>query len=116
VCFPAAWAILWIGGALLQLLPASTAPPRCTTSSAHHGVPSGLATHPHLAAAVQRQGGYASFIALVALMAVVSLAGLVSRPWRTAAAAEAVSATTFWVLGQIGQLSSGQLPTTTPAP
>ena len=109
--FPAAWAVLWIGGALLQLLPSQRG-----TAALHDqlgstdGVPGWLASLHHLAANVLRHGGEAPFIALVALMALVGLAGLAGRPWRTAAAAVgAIAAVAFWVLGQnVGQLYSGQ--------
>jgi hypothetical protein len=109
--FPAAWAILWIGGAVLQLLPTQ----RGTAALADQigstdGVPGWLAHLHHLAATALSHGGPAPFVALVAVMALIGLAGLASRPWRTAAAAlGAVAATAFWVLGQnIGQLYSGQ--------
>lgn len=109
--FPAAWAVLWIGGALLQLLPSQRG-----TAALHDqlgstdGVPGWLASLHHLVADVLRYGGEAPYIALVALMVLVGLAGLAGRPWRTAAAAVgAVAATAFWVLGQnVGQLYSGQ--------
>jgi len=109
--FPAAWAVLWIGGALLQLLPSQRG-----TAALHDqlgntdGVPGWLASLHHLSANVLRHGGEAPFIALVALMTLVGLAGLAGRPWRTAAAVVgAVAATAFWVLGQnVGELYSGQ--------
>ena len=109
--FPFAWLILWIGGALLQLLPSQrgTAALHDQLGSAD-GVPGWLASLHHLAGAVLSHGGSAPFIALVAVMALIGVAGLAGRPWRTAAAvAGAVVATTFWVLGQnIGELYSGQ--------
>jgi hypothetical protein len=111
VWFPAAWAILWIGGAVLQLLPdqRGTAALRDQIGSTD-GVPGWLARLHHLAAAALSHGGSAPFIALVAVMALVGFAGLAGRPWRTAAAvAGVVLATAFWVLGQnIGGLYSGQ--------
>jgi hypothetical protein len=109
--FPTAWAILWIGGGLLQLLPdqRGTAALRDQIGSTN-GVPGWLASLHHGAGAVLSHGGNVPFIALVAVMALVGLAGLAGRPWRMAAAVVgAVAATAFWVLGQnIGQLYSGQ--------
>ena len=109
--FPFAWLILWIGGALLQLLPNQRG-----TAALHDqlgnadGTPSWLTSMHHLAGTVLSHAGSAPFIALVVVMVVIGVTGLAARPWRTAAAvAGAVVATTFWVLGQnIGQLYSGQ--------
>ena len=109
--FPAAWAILWIGGAVLQLLPGQrgTAALRDQIGGTD-GVPGWLARLHHLAEAALSHAGSAPFIALVAVMALVGLAGLAGRPWRTVAAAVGgIAATFFWVLGQnIGELYSGQ--------
>lgn len=109
--FPAAWVILWIGGAVLQLLPdqRGSAALRDQVGSTD-AVPGWLARLHHLAGAVLSHGGPAPFIALVAVMALVGFAGLAGRPWRTAAAVVgAVAAVAFWILGQnIGQLYSGQ--------
>lgn len=109
--FPFAWLILWIGGALLQLLPSQRgAAALHDQMGSVDGVPGWLASLHHLAGVVLSHGGSAPFIALVAAMTLIGFAGLASRPWRMAAAAAgAVVATTFWVLGQnIGQLYSGQ--------
>jgi hypothetical protein len=118
--FPAAWAIMWVGGALLQVLPKQ----RGTAALADQtgdmggmggmdgmvGIPAWLASLHHGAGAVLSHGGNAPFLALVAFMALVGLAGLAGGPWRLAAAvAGAVGAVVFWVLGQnIGELYSGQ--------
>lgn len=109
--FPAAWGILWIGGALPQLLPSQRGTAALGDQiGSTDGVPGWLAGLHHSAGAVLSHGGNAPFIALVAVMTLVGLAGLGGRPWRMAAAAVGtVAATTFWVLGQnIGQLYSGQ--------
>lgn len=109
--FPAAWAALWIGGALLQLLPSQrgSAALRDQVGSTD-GVPLWLNGLHELADSVLRGSGNAPFMALVILMALVGLAGLAARPWRTVAAAVgSLAAITFWLLGQnIGQLYSGQ--------
>jgi len=109
--FPFAWLILWIGGALLQLLPSQrgTAALHDQLGSAD-GTPAWLTSLHHLAGTVLSHAGSAPFIALVAAMVLIGVGGLAGRPWRTAAAvAGAVVATTFWVLGQnIGELYSDQ--------
>ena len=109
--FPFAWLILWIGGALLQLLPSQrgTAALHDQLGSAD-GTPAWLTSLHHLAGTVLSHAGSAPFIAVVAAMVLIGVGGLAGRPWRTAAAvAGAVVATTFWVLGQnIGELYSGQ--------
>jgi hypothetical protein len=109
--FPFAWLILWVGGALLQLLPSQrgTAALHDQLGSAD-GTPGWLTSLHDLAGTVLSHGGDAPFIALVVVMVLIGVAGLARRPWRTAAAvAGALVATTFWVLGQnIGQLYSGQ--------
>jgi hypothetical protein len=109
--FPAAWAILWFGGAVLKLLPdqRGTAALREQIGSTD-GVPGWLARLHHLAGAALSHGGSTPFIALVAVMALVGFAGLAGQPWRTAAGlVGVVAATAFWVLGQnIGGLYSGQ--------
>jgi len=109
--FPFAWLVLWIGGALLQVLPSQrgTAALHDQLGSAD-GTPGWLASLHHLAGTVLSHTGSAAFIALVTVMVLIGLAGLAGRPWRVAAAvAGAVVATSFWVLGQnIGQLYTGQ--------
>jgi hypothetical protein len=109
--FPFAWLVLWLGGALLQLLPSQrgTAALHDQLGSAE-GTPAWLTSMHHLAGTVLSHAGSAAFIALVAAMVLIGLGGLAGRPWRTATAvAGAVLAITFWVLGQnIGELYSGQ--------
>jgi hypothetical protein len=109
--FPFAWLILWVGGALLQLLPSQRG-----TAALHDqlgradGTPGWLTNLHDLTGTVLSQGGSAPYVVLVAVMVLIGVGGLARRPWRTAAAAVgAVVATCFWVLGQnIGQLYSGQ--------
>jgi hypothetical protein len=109
--FPFVWLILWIGGALLQLLPnqRGTAALHDQLGSAD-GTPAWLTSLHHLAGTVLSHAGSAPFIALVAVMVLIGVGGLAGRPWRTAAGvAGAVVAIAFWVLGQnIGELYSGQ--------
>ena len=109
--FPVAWAVLWIGGALLQLLPNQRGSAALREQfGSTDGVPAWLAGLHDLAGSALRGGGNVPFIALVALMVLVGLTGLAGWPWRTVAAAVGcVAAIAFWFLGQnIGQLYSGQ--------
>ena len=108
---PFAWLTLWGGGALLQLLPSQRGIAALHDQLGNaEGTPGWLANLHHLAGTVLSHGNSALFIALVAVMVLIGFAGLAGRPWRTAAAAAgAVVATAFWVLGQnIGELYSGQ--------
>ena len=109
--FPIAWAVLWVGGALLQLLPAqigTTALLDQTGST--DGVPGWLAGLHHSTGGAVSHASNALFIALVATMILVGLSGLAGQPWRTVAAViGSVVAIAFWLLGQnVGELYSGQ--------
>ena len=109
--FPFVWLILWVGGALLQLLPSqSGAAALHDQLGSADGTPGWLTSLHDLAGAVLSNAGSVPFIALVVVMVLIGVGGLTPRPWRTAAAvAGAVLATVFWVLGQnIGELYSGQ--------
>ena len=111
--FPAAWAFLWIGGAVLQMLPgrAGTAAlaDQIGGMEGMGGMPGWLSRLHEGAGAALSTAGNGPFISLVAVMALVGVGGLASRPWRTASAVTgAVLATVFWVLGQnMGELYSG---------
>jgi hypothetical protein len=76
--FPFAWLILWIGGALLQLLPSQrgTAALHDQLGSAD-GTPGWLTSLHHLAGTVLSHAGSAPFIALVVVMV---LSGSEVRP------------------------------------
>jgi|BarGraNGADG00312_2_1021985.scaffolds.fasta_scaffold40950_1 hypothetical protein len=109
--FPVAWFILWVGAAILQLLPSQrgTAALQDQLGSAD-GTPGWLTSLHDLAGAVVSHGGSTPFVALVVVMVLIGVGGLGRPPWRTVAAvAGALVSTTFWVLGQnIGELYSGQ--------
>ena len=107
---PSAWAIWWIGGEWLEMLPNQRGGAGLRDQiSSTDGVPAWLAGPHHSAEAILSHGGNAPSITLVVVMALVGLVGLAGRPWRMAAAAGALAAAAFWILGQnIGQLYSGQ--------
>jgi hypothetical protein len=109
--FPVAWLILWLGGALLQLLPGQSGSDalRDQLGSADE-TPDWLTGLHEGADGVLSQGGAVPFIGLVALMVLIGVGGLFRGPWRTVAAiAGSVVAAIFWVLGQnVGELYSGQ--------
>jgi len=118
--FPAAWAVLWVGGAVLQVLPGQAGPAALADMiggmtgiegmSGMDDMPGWLSRLHQGAGTALSNAGNGPFIALVAVMALVGVAGLASRPWRTASAVVgAVLATVFWVVGQdIGELYSGK--------
>jgi hypothetical protein len=112
--FPAAWAVLWVGGAVLQVLPGqaggSALADMIGGMAGMDGMPGWLSSLDQGAGAALSNAGEGPFIALVAVMALVGVGGLASGPWRTASGVVgAVLATVFWVVGQdIGELYSGQ--------
>jgi hypothetical protein len=108
---PAAWAVLWVGGAVLQVLPGQRGTAALIDEvGSTAGVPGWLADLHQGAADALGHGGSAPFVTLVAVMALVGLGGLGGRRWRVAAATVgAVVAIAFWVLGEnVGQLFSSQ--------
>jgi len=112
--FPVGWAALWIGGAVLQVLPGQAGGAALADQiggmAGMDGMPGWLSRLHEGSGAALSNAGNGPFIALVAVMALVGVGGLASRPWRTASAVVgAVLATVFWVVGQdIGELYSGQ--------
>ncbi|WP_160311079.1 hypothetical protein [Streptacidiphilus anmyonensis] len=103
-----AWAVLWTGGALLQLLPGNGAVP--AIASAADDAPGPLASLDRALASVLTGHATATTVALAVVMAAVGLGALAPRPWRTTAAwTGTLLALAFWTLGQgAGLLTSGQ--------
>ncbi|MFC1415831.1 hypothetical protein [Streptacidiphilus cavernicola] len=103
-----AWAVLWIGGALLQVLPGNGALPAVT--SAAEEAPGPLASLDRALTSALAANSTAVTVTLALAMAAVGLAALAPRPWRTAAACGGiVLAVLFWTVGQgLGLLTSGQ--------
>ncbi|WP_037606777.1 hypothetical protein [Streptacidiphilus rugosus] len=101
------WAVLWIGGALLQVLPGNGAVAAIASSA--DAAPGPLASLDRTVASATTAYGTAMTVTLALVMAAVGLAVLAPRPWRSAAGcAGIVLALLFWALGQgAGLLTSG---------
>jgi hypothetical protein len=117
---PQAWAVLWVGAALLRAMPdqdragALAAEVRGSASDA----PAWLATLDRGAASGLHAAGISAVVALVLLQLTIGLAGLGSARLRRAAAwAGIVVSLAFWAIGQnLGDLFSGQATDPNAAP
>lgn len=107
-----AWTVVWVGGALLQLLPGQNR----ASDTAHQltgladGAPGWLASLNRIAAHVTLAAGGVGVLTLAAAMAVIGL-GVLSRPRMraTVIVAGGVLAALFWLIGQnLGALYTGQ--------
>ena len=107
---PLAWAVLWVGGALLQALPGQNTPVRLATTLTSGDMPAWqMGLNQSLADHVLRSGSQDNWL-LLAVLLVVGLCALGGPRLRTVAGwAGAVVATVFWMIGQgFGDLLSGQ--------
>jgi hypothetical protein len=117
---PIAWAAVWIGGAVLQLLPAQNSGTAIATALAGgaDGAPGWLARLADSAAGWAAGAGSATVACLAAVQLLIG-AGALIRATRVPAVVLGVALTLdFWVLGQqAGALYSGQAtdPNTGPA-
>lgn len=108
---PAAWAVGWLGGAILQLLPAQRGGTALRNQIGEtDGVPGWLVTAHRAADSALGHGPTAWYVVLVVLMVIVGVAGLVPGASRQVAVViGCVLAVSFWVFGQnLGELYSGQ--------
>ncbi|MGI8576753.1 MAG: hypothetical protein ACR2KG_02295 [Nocardioidaceae bacterium] len=108
---PVAWAVLWVGGAILQVLPAQ----RGGEALRHQlgetdGVPGWLGSAHRGVDGVLSHGGTGWYVGLVAVMAIVGVVVLLPGVWRMAAATVGgLLGILIWVFGQnLGELYSGQ--------
>jgi hypothetical protein len=115
---PAAWAVLWVGAALLRALPGQNSSPDLSAEIRAHadGAPGWLA---HLDRAIA--GDVASHPVIAALVIVEAIIGLAAlRPGLSrdiACYAGILVSIAFWVVGQsFGQLYSGQATDPNTAP
>jgi copper(I)-binding protein len=107
---PVAWAVVWVGGALLQALPGQNTPVRLATALTSGDLPAWqMGLNQSLADHVQRSGSPDNWLLLAVLLA-IGLCALGGPRLRTFAGwAGAVVATVFWMIGQgFGDLFSGQ--------
>jgi hypothetical protein len=109
---PAAWALVWVGGAVLQALPGQH---RASVIAAQiaggaDGAPGWLAATDRVAADAVKHAGASGVLVLIALLAAIGLAAVLPGRARAAAAAGGtVLALLFWIVGQnLGELYSGQ--------
>jgi hypothetical protein len=109
---PYAWAVVWVGGAVLQLLPGQrgAADVAGSITAASQGSPRWLAAVDHDAATAVLHAGAAGVALLVVLQATIGVAALLPGPARRAATiGGAALAAVFWLVGQdLGQLYTGQ--------
>lgn len=107
-----AWAILWIGSAIFNLLPGqnSTAALTRAVNSNADGSPGWLAAIDHHTATGLGGSGWGLVAGLVLLQLVIGVGGLLRGGARVVAAwAGALVSLAFWVVGQsFGELYSGQ--------
>jgi hypothetical protein len=104
---PIAWAVIWVGGAVLQALPAQNTGPDLVSAL----------SEPGLAGAWTPRHGTAVVVGLVIVEALIGLAALHRRTRVPAVAVGFVAALAIWVIGQgFGLLSSGQATDPNTAP
>jgi hypothetical protein len=117
---PKAWAVLWIGAALLRALPGQNRAGALADEvrGSATDAPAWLATLDHSVVSGIHAAGVSVVVALVLLELAIGLAGLGSARVRRAAAwAGIVASVAFWVIGQnLGDLFSGQATDPNAAP
>lgn len=106
---PVAWAVVWVGAAVLQALPGQHSPDGLA-DSLDTGMVSWLVPLNHAVAGGIRQLGTPGVAALLAGFLLIGLAGLGRGRWRLAAGwAGLLVAAGIWVVGEgFGMLTSGQ--------
>lgn len=106
------WAAIWLGGAILQMLPAQRSARALAGQlrDGAHGAPGWLASTDHAAADAVSRTGTSSVIILAGAMVAIGIGVLVPGKIRTLAAyCGAGLAALFWLVGQnLGQLYTGQ--------
>jgi len=117
---PLAWAVLWVGGAVLQLLPGQNRIGDVTDAIRGNadGAPGWLAHLDHSAATAVGGPGVAALIVLVVVQAAIGLAAIPPGVLRSVAGvAGIVVSVLFWVFGQsLGELWTGQATDPNSAP
>jgi hypothetical protein len=117
---PSAWAVLWVGGALLQALPGQNHIGDVVgwVQDNGDGAPIWLARLDQHAASALTTGGPTVLVALVLLQAAIGLGALApGTPRRLAGVAGISVSVVFWVFGQsLGELWTGQATDPNAAP
>jgi hypothetical protein len=116
---PLAWAVLWVGGAVLQALPGqnSGAAVAGAISGGETGAPAWLGRLDASVAGWTTRHGTAVVVALVVAEALIGLAGLHSWSRSSAVVAGFMLALAMWVVGQdLGQLYGGHATDPNTAP
>jgi hypothetical protein len=112
---PLAWAVLWVGGALLQALPGQNT--GTAVAGEISGGPGWLGRLDAAVAGLATHHGTAVVVAFVLLAALIGLAALHRGTRGPAIAAGFVLALVIWVVGQdLGELFSGQATDPNTAP
>jgi plastocyanin len=106
------WVVIWVGGAVLQLLPGQNRPGDIASQAADlaDGAPGWLASLDRAVVQAASATGEPLVLILAAAMAVIGLGALARGALRTAAlVAGGVLAGVFWLVGQnLGELYTGQ--------
>jgi hypothetical protein len=114
---PLAWATLWVGAAVLQLLPMNNSGADVSSAMTANGSPSWLAGFQSSFAGWIAHHGTLSVAVLVATYALIGLAVLYRRTLAVAAAAGLLLALAIWVIAQnFGALYTGQATDPNTAP
>jgi hypothetical protein len=115
---PLAWAAVWIGGAIFQLLPGQNSGSAIAAALSGGGSQPGLlGSLAHAAAAWAADNGPLLVVAIVAAELFAGAGALVRRTRMAAVALGIALALDFWVLGQhLGALYSGQATDVNSAP
>jgi hypothetical protein len=106
---PLAWAALWIGAAVLQLLPMNNTGADVAGAITTFGGPGWLASSQASLAGWVSHHGVAAVVVIVAVEALIGLAALSRRTVAVSAAAGFLAMLAIWVVAQdFGQLYTGQ--------
>jgi hypothetical protein len=106
---PLAWAALWIGAAVLQVLPMNNSGADVSSAILAFGGPTWLASFQASLAGWVSHHGLATVVVLVSVEALIALAALSRRTVAVSAAVGLLVLLAIWVIGQdFGQLYTGQ--------
>jgi hypothetical protein len=114
---PIAWAALWVGVAVLQVLPMNNTGTDVAGAMTASGSPGWMAGFENSLAGWITHHGLSAVVVLVATEVLIGLAAIYRRTVAVGAAAGLLVATAIWVIGQdFGQLYTGQATDPNTAP